>query len=193
MMSSRFDKSFWRSWLAIVGSATILILLTYLMAQTSTRLSANEWPRFKGDEARNLLEQGMSPGGVILSTNANVAPNYKRDLTKTDSQFLIITDKNKQVLETTVTVNDQTPHVPDGVLDYATQHGKHEITWQPAANARETIYVIPYSYGDAGGFVITGQSLTETESHIKVYGTLAGIAWLAMVIWTTLILAWHRK
>lgn len=164
-----------RIWLAIVGTASILLVAAYAMVQQSTRLSANDLPLATAQTIKHELEGGESP--------ADVVPQVKTDSLTDDTVFAIITDANHQVLASSL--NDpQSVRPPQGVFDYAAVHGEDNVTWQTGAGARLATIVIPYK----SGFIVTGQSLNQAEKRVTTYTLLMLVAWLVILGWTFMAL-----
>lgn len=179
-MKKLLSKPEFRTWLAIVGTSTLVLGTAYTMVQQSTRLAADDLPLTTSQTAQRLLESGSAP--------ADVVPNLKTDLGSDSSIFTIVTDNSQHVLASSATLNGQTPLPPIGVFDYAKAHSTDQITWQPHEGVRMATRVVTYGLGDNTGYVITGQSLKQAEDHIGTYGALALTAWIALLAWTTFIL-----
>jgi len=166
-----------RVWLAIVGSATILIGTMYATAQTITRLSANDLARQTADITRENIEKPHLLEGIL--------PNYNVDLKKDNSVFVIIMDKNGKVLTSNAFLDgNNTITPPKGVLAHSANVGHDAVTWQPASGVRIASYTEPYK----NGFITAGQSLKTYEQRVNVYTALAFVAWLGTITWTTLTL-----
>jgi hypothetical protein len=165
-----------RLWLAIVGSATLVLGASYAMAQQSTRLSADDLPLATAQIAKHELNNGANPSDVVPST--------KTDLANDSTVFVIVTDKSQNVVASSAQLNGKTSLPPSGVFDYAKSHGIDHFTWQPASNARLATQVLSYK----DGFIISGQSLKQAESRIETYTALAAASWVAVIGWVTLTL-----
>ncbi len=180
-MKEALSKSHIRIFLAVLGTATLVLGASYTMVQQSTRLSANDIPLSLSQTISNELDSGSSPNDVIASQMVNLASNT--------NPFIIITDDSKHVLASTAHLNGQTPLPPAGVFSYTDAHGSDHFTWQPADNVRLATRVVAYgTKGKDAGFIITGQSLKPYEDRIQVYGELALIAWFAVLAWNFLVL-----
>jgi hypothetical protein len=173
------SKNF-RIWLAIVGSATLIIGAAYSMVQQSTRLAADDLPLATATAVKDQLENGANPADVVTPRPINLRSNT--------NVFVIVVDSSRHVLASSATVDGQTPLPPQGVFDYTDQHGTDHFTWQPVAHVRLATRVMAYGQAPNNGFVIAGQSLAQTENRIDIYTELALAAWLAMLAWTYLVL-----
>ncbi|HVX92652.1 MAG TPA: hypothetical protein VHA74_00895 [Candidatus Dojkabacteria bacterium] len=100
-----------------------------------------------------------------MKTGRMSAPNMSGnsiDITKSLAPFYIVYNKDKQITSSTALLNGTTPTVPQGVLDYAKEHGEDRITWEPQDGVR--IATIVQYYKDKNeGFVVVGRSLKEVE------------------------------
>lgn len=169
-----------RLWLAVVGTATLVLAAAYAMVQQSTRLSADTLPLTTAQAARQELQNGSDPKDVV--------PTLKTDLRHDASAFLIITDNSQHVLASSATLDGNTPLPPQGVFSYTDQHDSDHFTWQPTDNVRLATRVAKYNDGNDNGFIIAGQSLAPYEDRISTYGWLALAAWLATIAWSYLLI-----
>jgi hypothetical protein len=77
-------------------------------------------------------------------------------------------------------LNGQSPHLPDGVLDYVRRHGEDRITWQPEPGVRIATVVTRYSSARSG-FVLVGRSMREVEKRIDQITLFCAVTWLLTV------------
>jgi hypothetical protein len=169
-----------RIWLAIAGTATLIIGAAYVMVQQSTRLAANDAPLALAQTIKNSLENGATPNDVVPAQTINLRGN--------NNLFAIVTDGSQHVLASSATLDGQNPLPPKGVFVYTSQHGNDHFTWQPAAKVRLATYVLSYGNAPNDGFIVAGQSLDQFEKRVGTYTQLAFAAWLAVLAWTFLIL-----
>lgn len=169
-----------RLWLAIVGSATLIIGAAYTMVQQSTRESANDVPLAIAQTVKSELESGAAPSDLVSTR--------KIDLKNNINPFVIITDDSGHVVASSALLNGQTPLPPKGVFSYTAVHNQDEFSWQPAAKVRLATEVLTYGKAPNSGFIVTGQSLKQSEDRVEIYTKLAVAAWLATVAWVTLML-----
>ena len=151
------------------------------MVQQSTRLTANDAPVAKAQQVKQLLEGGASP--------ADAVPTQKIDLKKDNNVFVTVTDAQQHILASSALLGGKTPLPPAGVFKYAKAHGADTLTWQPADDVRIASHTLAYK----GGYIVTGQSLDPAEDRIDTYGLLALAAWLAVIIWASLVLLLGKK
>lgn len=169
-----------RLWLALVGTASILILTAYTFVQQSTRLTANDLPVATAQTIRHELEHGASP--------ADVVPAVKTDLRSDSTVFVTVTDGAEHILANSANLDGGSSLPPAGTFAYTKDHGSDHFTWQPKDNVRLATYLLPYGSSPNDGFIITGQSLKQAEDRTSTYGWLALAGWLAVVAWVSLIL-----
>jgi hypothetical protein len=169
-----------RIWVAIAGTATLIIGAAYVMVQQSTRLSANDAPLALAQTIKSSLENGSSANDVLPAQTINLRTN--------NNLFAIVTDGSQHVLASSATLDSQNPLPPKGVFAYTKAHGNDLFTWQPAAKVRLATYVLSYGSAPNDGFIITGQSLSQFEKRVDTYTQLALAAWLAVLAWTCLVL-----
>ncbi len=169
-----------RVWLAIVGTASLILGTSYTMVQQSTRLSADDLPLTTAQVAKQELQNG--------STATEVVPTLKTNLQTDSSVFIIVTDSSKHVLASSAVLNGRTPLPPNGVFSFTAQHGSDHFSWQPQNGVRLAARVLKYGASPNDGYIITGQSLKQFENRISAYGWLALAGWLAVLAWSYLIL-----
>jgi hypothetical protein len=169
-----------RTWLAIAGAATLIIGVSYVMVQQSTRLSANDAPLALAQYIKNGLENGASPNDLV--------PASSIDLRNNNNLFAVVTDGSQDVLASSAKLDDKNPLPPKGVFIYTKSHGSDNFTWQPAAKVRLATYVLSYGQAPNNGFIVTGQSLNQYEKRIQTYTWLALAAWTAALAWTFMAL-----
>ncbi len=173
-----------RAWLAIIGSAALILGAAYAMVQQSTRLSADDLPLTTAQVAKQELQNGSNAKDVV--------PTLKTDLRNDASVFMIITDNSQHVLASSAVLDGQTPLPPRSVFSFTGDHGTDHFTWQPAAGVRMATRVTTYGHSPDNGFVITGQSLKPYEDRIAIFGWITLAAWLAVVAWAYLLILLPR-
>lgn len=169
-----------RAWLAIVGTATLILGASYAMVQQSTRLSADDLPLTASQTAKQELQSGSNAKDVV--------PTLKTNLRNDTSVFMIITDSTEHVLASSATLDGQTPLPPIGVFSFTNSHGTDHFTWEPSAKVRVATRVTKYGQGSNSGYIITGQSLDPFEDRIAIYTWIALAAWLASIAWSYLLI-----
>lgn len=187
-MKNPVTNPWFRTWLAVVGTATLVLGAAYGMVQQSTRLSADDLPLSTAQTARQELQ---------TSSNAkDVVPTLKTNLRADSGVFVIVTDDTEHVVASSASLDGQTPLPPRGVFIFTQRHGSDHFTWEPTPGVRLATRVMSYRSGGDNGFIIAGQSLKPFEDRISMYTWIAGAAWLAMLAWTYLWLilpAWRIR
>lgn len=161
-------------WMLVVFLITFTCMLTYLVTQQTIRLGANEKPANLAKETAIGLKAGKSPKAVV--------PNTKVNLAKSPNVFVLIYDNQKHLEASNANMNGAAPGYPKSVLDHVSKGHEDRLTWQPETGRRFATVVMKTS----NGYIVSGQSLTETESLISKIGRLVMLAWLAGVIFTTI-------
>ena len=169
-----------RAWLAIVGTATLVLGASYAMVQQSTRLSADDLPLTTSQVAKQELQNGSGAKDVV--------PTLKTDLRNDASVFMIVTDSSQHVIAGSAVLDGQTPLPPRGTFSFTKAHGTDHFTWQPSAGVRLATRITTYGQSPNNGFIITGQSLKPFEDRVSIYGWSALAAWLAVMAWTYLLI-----
>jgi hypothetical protein len=179
-MSNPLGNPLFRGWLAMAGTATLVLGAAYAMVQQSTRLSADDLPLSTSQIAKQELQGGSNPKDVV--------PTLKTNLRSDTGTFIIITDNTQHVLASSAVLDGKTPLPPRGVFDYTNATGTDHFTWQPASDVRVATRVTKYGQSPDNGFIITGQSLKPYESRITTYTWISLAAWLAVLAWSYLLL-----
>jgi hypothetical protein len=179
LMSRLLGNPLVRAWLAIAGTATLVLGGAYAMVQQSTRLSADDLPLNTAQVAKQELQVGSNAKDVI--------PTLKTDLRNDTSVFIIITDGTEHVLASSAVLDGRTPLPPKGVFDYTGAHGTDRFTWQPVNGVRAATRVTKYGQAPDDGFIIAGQSLKPYEDRISKYTLIGLAAWLAVLAWSYLL------
>lgn len=175
----------WRTWLAVVGVATLVLGTSYAMVQQSTRLSADDLPLVAAQTTQQELRNGSTPEDTV--------PALKTDLKTDDSVFVIITDDSEHVLASSATLDGQTPLPPGGVFSFTNQHQTDHFTWEPQTGVRMATRVVKYGTSPNNGFIIAGHSLKPYEDRVQTYTWLALAGWLAVLAWSYLLLLLPRN
>ncbi|HSW78900.1 MAG TPA: hypothetical protein VLF88_02710 [Candidatus Babeliales bacterium] len=179
-MSNLLSSSLIRSWIMVVGVATLVLGAAYAMVQQSTRLSADDLPLTTAQVAKQELQNGSDPKDVV--------PTLKTNLRYDASVFMVITDSSQHVLASSATLDGQTPLPPQGVFNFTNVHGTDHFTWAPSKGVRAATRVTKYTNGTDEGYIVTGQSLKPYEDRISTYTWITLAAWLAVLAWTYLLI-----
>jgi sensor histidine kinase regulating citrate/malate metabolism len=181
-MKESWRRLEFRIWLAVVGSATLVLGAAYALTQQSTRLAVDDLPLATAQSVKHQLENSASASEVV--------PQTKTNLKEDSTVFVIVTDKSQQILASSAQINGKTPLPPKGVFDFTAVHSKDQITWA-IGGARLAITVLNYDSPQNSGYIIAGQSLSQAEDRINTYGMIALVAWIVMLVWTSVVLLWN--
>jgi hypothetical protein len=163
-------KAILRRWLPLAAVTTLLCGLIYLVAQQSLRMGANDPQIQMAEDAANALSTGSTPQSVLPSGLVEISSSL--------APFLVVYSDSGQPLASSGLLHGMPPDLPMGVFDYARQNGEDRISWQPEAGVRVAAVVVAYG-GPQPGFVLAGRSLREVEIRETNIQNITGIAWLA--------------
>ena len=168
------------NWLRVIGVGTIILLAAYTLVQQSTRLTANDLPLATAEAARYQLASGKSAQSIL--------PPTITDLRTDSTVFVIVVDGSQKVVASSATL-DNNPNTlpPAGVFNNTKLHGSDSFTWQPESGVRLATEVLTYTDGKSTGYVVAGQSLSQAEHRIDIYGWITLAAWVGILVWATFI------
>ena len=146
---------------------TFTCSIVYLTSQQSLRLGANGLPSQLAVETSIKLKEGQIVKSVI--------PVQKVDISKSLNTFVMIFDKNKNLIDTSGIMGESMPKYPEGVLDNVDKNGENRVTWQPKTELRFATVAIKFN----NGYIVAAQPLFETEKLIESIGNVILLAWIA--------------
>ncbi len=149
-------KEVFYKWIPFAITTTLLCGLMYFLLQQNYRMSANDPQIQLSEDVKNSILAGQNPAAFI--------PGRKLDLSTTLATFIILYDKNKKLIGSSVSLDNKEPIIPTGVLDASKKNGETKITWQPKNGVREAL-VVNYYKGSQEGYVAIGRSLREVEKR----------------------------
>jgi hypothetical protein len=112
------------------------------------------------------LKAGIWITKYVTGKAAQAVPVNNVDISKSLSPFVMVFDINKNLLATSGVMSSSKPTYPKGVLDSVAKNGQERVTWQPQTGLRYATVAIKSN----GGYVVAGQSLSETEKLIDEIG-----------------------
>lgn len=142
------------SWIPVGVAITGLSGLSYLVTQQNIRLSANDPQIQVSQDITSAIERGVSPSSIL-------PPTPSGDMSKDLGTFVIIYKDSGDPLGSSTELDNQTPKLPSGVLDFVKKNGEERFTWEPKKGVRSAVVVRKYN----GGFVLVGKSLREIEKR----------------------------
>ena len=161
-------------YLPFAAVITLLCGLFYVGIQQNYRMSANDPQiQYSEDMARNFKNEKDAQ---------NLVPQEKTNVGESLSTFGIVYNKEGGLLSSSASLDNQTPDLPKGVIDYTKTHNQDIFSWQPKKGVRLASVI---TKGDAG-FVLIGRNMRQVEEREKdlAYIVLAG--WLATLVATFL-------
>ena len=175
-------KNIFIFWIVIMFLVTFSSLLTYMVAQQVIRLGADNLPATFAIETSIKLENGQNP--------ADSVPGETIDILKSLETFVMIFDKNKNLIVSSAMIGSEKPVYPAGVLDFVEKTGENRVTWQPIAGPpRESSHrfaTVALKSGDY--YIVAGRSLKEPERLIGVIENLIFAAWAACIVFSSIAL-----
>ena len=166
-------KTILKRWLPIAVALTAACGLVYAAVQQSLRQGANDPQIQLAEDAADALASGAPAASVV--------PESGVDIGKSLAPFVMVFDDQGNNLASSGLLHDQIPMLPDGVLDYAKQHGEDRVTWQPESGVRIAAVVVACG-GPEPGAVLAGRSLREVEVRENQTFLFAGAVWAAGLI-----------
>ena len=163
------------AWLPLAAAAIGVSGIVYLSVQQNYRLNANDPQIQLTQDLTEALAQGAPPELLL--------PQSKTDMSKSLQPFAVIFSATGTPMASSAQLNDQTPSLPNGVLEKVAKTGEGRITWQPAKGVR--IAAVIKQYKD--GYVLVGRNLQEVEKRITLLGMQTGVALLIVLIVTFLL------
>ena len=147
--------------------------LVYIVTQQAYRMSANDPQIQLAEDAARGAAEGKSPYALV--------PNEQVDIATSLAPFVMILDDDKTPQASSARLNNVTPTIPPGVLDYAKEHGESRITWEPTDGVRAALVVVHFK-GNKSGYVVAGRSLREVEKRESQLTFLVGTALFSLLV-----------
>lgn len=161
------------NWLPLAFIITVVCCLLAVVSQQNYRLSANDPQIQLAEDASVALAQTADVTSMV--------PSYSLDVSKSLATFVIVYDDNGQAVASSAKLNDKTPIIPKGVLDWSKSHGRHQVTWQPQKGTRLAAVVKHFS-GTSSGYVLIGRNISHIESRIQMTLIIIAAAWLIALL-----------
>lgn len=128
-------------------------------------------------QVQGIIEQGV-PLDVIV--NSEEAINLEESM----SLFVMIFDKDKNLVSSSAKIGEQSPTPPSESFDIAKSKGENKFTWQPQDGVRLAAVLKPV--GDKA-FVLAGKSLKETDKRVQTLGVFTLIGWAVSIVLALLL------
>lgn len=164
-----------RTWIPLAVAITALTGLVYLAVQQGYRQSANDPQIQISEDLSRILSTGADTAKIVPSETVDVSGSL--------STFVIVYNDSGQVVASTAELDDTTPIIPAGVLDFVRAHGQERLTWQPKTGVRSAVVVTRF-VGKSSGYVLVGRSLREVEKREEQLMAQVGLAWVATILAT---------
>lgn len=158
-------------WIPVGIAITGLSGIVYLGVQQTLRMSADDPQIQISEEVVGAIAKGMSASSIL-------PPTPSSDMEKDLGAFVIIYKDSGEALGSSTQLDNQTPKLPNGVLDLVNKKGETRFTWEPKKGVRSAVVAKKYD----GGIVLVGKSLREIEKREKLLTLYILAAWgLVMV------------
>lgn len=164
---------------SVLTAVLVIVVITgfyatlYGVVQQNYRQNANDPQIQAAEDISNTLNKG--------NTYKDFLTKDKFDMSATLATFILFYSDKGEPLDGSALLDGKVPQPPQGVFDYAKEHGQDRLTWQPKDGVRIAAVVNQYK-GQTPGFVLVGRSLREVESREDQLLREVVIAWGATMI-----------
>ena len=170
-------KAILKVWLPFAVVITVFSMLVYATVQQVYRQGANDPQIQMANDAADHLNSGSSIESIV--------PQEKVFFAKSLAPFFLIFNSSEQPVAGSGILNNSLQTLPNGVLDYAKEHGENRVTWQPQSGVRVAVVIVPYK----DGFVLAGRNLREVEAREAQVSGFVVISWTLALIATFIVIA----
>lgn len=162
-------------WIPLAITITCLSGLIYLVVQQDIRISANDPQIQIAEDLAGQLSNGQNPSALI--------PGAKTDISKSLANFIILFNKDGQLIGTSAVLDGKNPVIPQEVFVNLKKSQGYEtrFTWQPKTGVRSAVVVVYYK-GQTPGFVLIGRSLREIEIRESQQEIIVFAGWIVTML-----------
>ncbi len=156
-------------WLPLVVVITAMCGLVYLTMQQDLRIGANDPQIQIAEDTATALNNGTP---ISFTQKINVDQSL--------APFTIIYDNQGNVVQSSATLDGQTPQIPQGALNdhKGTSLSENRLTWQPKPNVRLATVIVPFNKGH----VLVGRNMREIEIRVDKLFFQVLLAWIATLL-----------
>lgn len=158
--------------LTLVLMSTIAFAAIFFSSRNSLRQQANDPQVEVTEQVAGIMRQG-APLDAIVSGAEQI------DLATSDTLFVALYDKDKNLAGATATVNGQPLSIPAESFDQASVNGGYRFDWV-VTDGREIAGVMKQV--DDLGYVVAGRSLAEYELRVAPLFRPLLIGWIASIL-----------
>ena len=155
-----------RRWIPFAVSITVITGLVDVEVQQDLRQSANDPQIQMAEDTAARLAAGADATVTVPMATVDIASSL--------APFLIVYDSDDHVVASSAMLDGVTPHLPEGVLEFARERGEDRVTWEPREGVRIATVVVPYRNGS----VLAGRSLREVEARASGALGISAVLWL---------------
>ncbi len=163
-------------WLPLAVVITGLCVLIYASVQQNYRMNANDPQIQMAEDSAAALDQGAAPSDII--------PQSKTDIETSLAPFVMVFDRQGQVVASSGSFEGGFPVYPVGALTAADKTGENRVTWQPRPGLR----FASVAHTTNSGYVVAARSLREVENRIQQTTFFTGITWLTALAASLILL-----
>ena len=142
----------------------------YTAVQQNYRMSANDPQIQMAEDTAAAWNQGQSPQSLV--------PKTQVDAVKSLAPFVILVDKNDQIIGSNMNFNGSPSLPPKGVFGDASRKGELRFTWQTEGGNRYATIVEPVN----NGYVVVARSLHEVENREQQLTAMAALTLFGVFI-----------
>ncbi len=163
--------------LLLVILATVLLGTVHLSVKQVYRSNANDPQVEVVEQVSGIIKQDI-PLDAIIGQSEQI------DLATNLGLFVMIFDKDKKMVGSSMTLDGQVPTPPDSAFEGAKQPEGNRFTWQPKDDVRVAAV---FKAVDDKGYVLAGRSLKEVESREIELTRVVVIGWVISVVISLLL------
>ncbi len=161
------------TFVVLAALVTVIFGTIHVAVQQSYRTNANDPQVEVTGQVADVMNQNV-PLDAIVSDADQI------EMGKSLSLFVMIFDKDKNLVGASAALDGKSPTLPDGTFEYAKSHGsENRFTWEPKKGVR--IAAVLKVVGDKG-YVLAGRSLKEIEAREMDLTKLTLIGWVISVL-----------
>lgn len=167
----------------VVIFVTLVLILTVIFGSIFTigqqvLRGDSDYPQVEViQQVEGIIKQGV-PLDVIVNSEEAI------DLESSMSLFVMIFDKDKNLVGSSAKIGGQSPTPSAENFDLAKSKGENRFTWQPEKGVRVAAVLKPV--GD-NAYVLAGKSLKETDKRVKTLAVYTLIGWASAIILSVLL------
>jgi len=158
---------------------TVLVLFQAVSTRRTERGSADVMPAW----AARRYSNDCSVAARIQSCANKLASQPRQEIASPSwlngrGLFIGLYDGAGRAVGSNATLNGNWPQPPHGIFDTIRSRGEFRVTWQPQPGIRVALTGRPLN---SGGFVLSGESLSDTEKYTAHTLRILFFGWVMML------------